>query len=94
MWSQTPQFTLTLKSAGGVDIDINVHHGVIKSLEAKGGSQVALEKIQATLVEQKLQDIGDWNEFLRSRIEPWDDGFTILADRLEELLPVPRLATI
>ncbi|KAF2690707.1 hypothetical protein K458DRAFT_438530 [Lentithecium fluviatile CBS 122367] len=93
MWSQTPQFTLTLQPYAGVDMDINVHHGIIKAINAKGsryGTDV-LDKIRPALVGQRLQDVGDWHTFLRSRIHPWDDGFDILGHHLENLIPIPKL---
>jgi hypothetical protein len=35
MWSQTPQFDLLLDKPDDIGIDMNVHHGIIKSLELK-----------------------------------------------------------
>lgn len=96
MWSQTPQFTLSIQPFGGVDVDMNVHHGVIKALDGDGGrdSTQMLEKFRYALMDQKLQDIGNWNAFLRSRIKPWDEKASVLANRLEELLPIPKMPRI
>ena len=73
---------------------MNVHHGVIKALKAKNGSPPddTLEELQTALVGQKLQDVGDWSQFLQSRIEPWHFDYEVFADRLETLLPVPQFA--
>ena len=92
MWSQTPQFTLILENLLGSTIEINVHHGIIKTLEAKAGqnSGDVFEELRAALVGQRLQDIGDWGQFLQSRIEPWHNAYEVIADRLETLLPVPQ----
>ena len=94
MWSQTPQFNLVLEGPAGTEIEMNVHHGIIKTLETKDGSPPGdlLEELQAALVGQKLQDVGDWSQFLQSRIEPWHSYYEVFADRLETLLPVPQFA--
>ncbi|OAG07535.1 uncharacterized protein CC84DRAFT_1087925 [Paraphaeosphaeria sporulosa] len=92
MWSQTPQFNIAFEGPARSEIDINVHHGIIKTLETKGGSfpDDMLHELQTALVGQKLQDIGDWSQCLQSRIEPWHSDYGIIADRLETLLPVPQ----
>ncbi|KAF2441784.1 hypothetical protein P171DRAFT_488223 [Karstenula rhodostoma CBS 690.94] len=93
MWSQTPQFDLVLEGPARSEIKINVHHGIIKTLETKGDSlpDDMLEELQTALVGQKLQDVGNWTQFLQSRIEPWHADYGVIADRLEILLPVPHL---
>ena len=62
MWSQTPQFDLLLDSSDDIGIDMNVRHGIIKSLDFKdsGMSIEAQEELRGVLVEQKLQDIRGW----------------------------------
>jgi lipoate-protein ligase A len=93
MWSQTPQFTLAFQFFGGVDINIDVHHGLIKALHGTGGldSISMVEKLQDALVNQRLQDIDNWDGFLRSRVKPWNDRCNSLVNRLEELLPIPNM---
>jgi lipoate-protein ligase A len=93
MWSQTPQFTLKLQAFDGVEFDVNVHHGVIKALDNSTGRNGSgmVEKIREALVDKRLQDIGDWNTFLRNRIQPWDEKCEFLAEQLEELLPIPKM---
>ncbi|KAF1964960.1 hypothetical protein BU23DRAFT_39373 [Bimuria novae-zelandiae CBS 107.79] len=92
MWSQTPQFTLLLEDLFGTTIEINVHHGTIQTLETKCDRDLGdmLEELRTALVGEKLQDIGDWVQFLQSRIEPWHSDYEIVADRLEKFLPVPQ----
>jgi len=93
MWSQTPQFTLKLEPFEGADLELNVHHGVIKALDGTCGpdGNQAVEKIRNALVGQKMQEIGNWNMFLRKRIQPWDDKCNSLTKRLEEMLPIPKM---
>ncbi|KAJ4294566.1 hypothetical protein N0V90_008257 [Kalmusia sp. IMI 367209] len=92
MWSQTPQFNLVVQTSTGSEIEINVHRGIIQTIEAKEAHVLGpvLEELQVALVGQNLQDIGDWSQFLQSRIEPWHNDYAILADRLENFLPLPQ----
>ena len=91
MWSQTPQFTLAFEGPGSSVLELNVHHGIIQTLEMKDGqvSGDTLDELRAALVGQKLQDIRDWSQFLQSRLEPWHSDYEIIANHLETLLPVP-----
>lgn len=93
MWSQTPQFNLLLEAQNDIGIDMNVHHGVIKSLDFDSSSEIpeALrEDLRRVLVGQRLQDIREWNSFLKTRLRTWDGRSSIFADRLERLLPIPQ----
>ena len=92
MWSQTPQFDIVFEGPSGSEMKINVHHGVVQTLESRGDrvSTDVVEELRAALVGQKLQDVGDWNQFLHSRIDPWHIDYEVIADRLEILLPVPQ----
>lgn len=92
MWSQTPQFDLLLDKPDDIGIDMNVHHGIIKSLELKRArlSPKSQEGLRAALLEQKLQDIDGWATFLQTRMGSLDDRTLTIAKRLEDLLPIPR----
>jgi lipoate-protein ligase A len=67
-------------------IDMNIHHGVIKSVDYSdhvyGADYEA--KVRSLLVGRKLQDIGDWHEFLRGH-----EGTDALAENLSRWLPIP-----
>jgi len=91
MWSQTPQFTLTLQPFVGAEIELTLHHGVFKTVDAKGDAlpNDILEKLRAALIDHKLSDIRDWDSFLCNCIGPWHDSFKLIASRLDNLLPVP-----
>ncbi|KAJ4357891.1 uncharacterized protein N0V89_002468 [Didymosphaeria variabile] len=93
MWSQTPQFTLLLEGPARTEIEVDVRHGIIQAIETKGDRVPAkmLEELRMALIGQKLRHIGDWTQFLQSRIEPWHSDYGVIADRLETLLPVPQL---
>lgn len=93
MWSQTPQFDLLLDSDSDVGISMNVHHGIIKSLEFNNDSipRKTLEELRDVLLGQKLQDIGRWEPFLQRRLRRWDKPVAKMAKRLDEVLPVPKL---
>jgi lipoate-protein ligase A len=92
MWSQTPQFDLLLDASDDVGITMNVHHGIIKSLELKHSrlSPKTQEEMRAALTEQKLQDIPDWTAFLQDRLRHQDDRTVKIAKRLDELIPIPK----
>lgn len=92
MWSQTPQFNLVVETATGADIEIDVKRGVIQAVEAKDAEtqNSMLVELQAALVGQNLQDIGDWTDFLQSRIVPFDEHYEAIAHRLETLLSAPQ----
>ena len=93
MWSQTPQFDLSLDPSDDVGIGMNVHHGIIKSLEFKD-SRIAVETqddLRQVLLQQKLQDIGEWEPFLQDRLKTWDEPLAQLAKRLDTVLPIPEL---
>lgn len=93
MWSQTPQFDLLLDSSSDVGISMNVHHGIIKSLDFENDRipRKTQEELRHVLVERKLQDIGGWEPYLQSRLRRWDEPVAVIARRLDELLPVPKL---
>jgi lipoate-protein ligase A len=94
MWSQTPQFTLKFQPFDGAKLEMNVQHGVIKNLEGyfySPASYTHIEKIRVALIDQKLQDIGDWNVYLRKHIQPWDKECSLIAKQLNELLPIPKM---
>jgi lipoate-protein ligase A len=92
MWSQTPQFDVLLNTPNDVGITMNVHHGIIKSLELKYSrlSPKVQEQLRAALVEQKLQDISNWTAFLQHRLTHPDDRTAAIAKRLDELVPIPK----
>ncbi|KAF2704875.1 hypothetical protein K504DRAFT_472169 [Pleomassaria siparia CBS 279.74] len=96
MWSQTPQFTLTLHLSDDIAIDVNVHHGVIKAFDPKNGqsSTTTIDKVRSVVLDQKLQDIHDWHEFLKSHTIPWNQESAIIADLLEKFMPVPKLSKV
>lgn len=90
MWAQTPQFSVKVDVLGDADIDMNVHHGVIKTFEVDPQHESEIhQELRSALVDQKLQNIGDWTTFLQARVEKWDAQCSAIADRLEELMPVP-----
>jgi lipoate-protein ligase A len=94
MWAQTPQFTLKFQPFDGAKLEMNVQHGVIKNLEGyfySPASYTHIEKIRVALIDQKLQDIGDWNVYLRKHIQPWDKECSLIAKQLNELLPIPKM---
>jgi lipoate-protein ligase A len=94
MWSQTPQFTLKFQPFNGAKLEMNVQHGVIKNLEGyfySPASYTHIEKIRVALIDQKLQDIGDWNVYLWKHIQPWDKECSLIAKQLNELLPIPKM---
>ncbi|OAL48566.1 lipoate-protein ligase A [Pyrenochaeta sp. DS3sAY3a] len=95
MWSQTPQFNLLLEPQNDLGIDMNVYHGIIKSLDFNSSSRVPetlREELRRVLVDQRLQDIRKWNPFLKNRLRTWNDHSNDFADRLEGLLPIPQLS--
>jgi len=96
MWSQTPQFDLLLDSSSDVGISMNVHHGVIKSLDFLNDliARKTQEELRHVLVEKKLQDIGEWAPYLQHRLRRWDEPVAKIAKRLEEILPVPKLYNV
>jgi lipoate-protein ligase A len=93
MWSQTPQFDLLLDSSDDIGITMNVHHGIIKSLELKHSrlSPRAQEELRKILVEQKLQDVRNWTVYLQHRLGDLDHRTATIAQRLNELMPLPQL---
>jgi lipoate-protein ligase A len=95
MWSQTPQFNLLLEPQNDIGIDMNVHHGIIKSLDFNSSSRIPetlREELRRVLVDQRLQDIRKWNPFLKDRLRTWNNRSNEFADRLEGLLPIPQLS--
>ncbi|KAF2833584.1 hypothetical protein CC86DRAFT_11837 [Ophiobolus disseminans] len=94
MWSQTPQFDLLLDTPDDIGIDMNVHHGIIESLELKRSrlSRTAQEDLKKALLEQKVQDIDNWTTFLQDRIGDLDERTLMIAKRLDQLIPIPKLA--
>lgn len=73
---------------------MNVHHGIIKSLELKDSrlSRRAQEHVRKALLEQKLQDIPNWTRFLQDSMGSLDERTWTIANRLDQLIPVPKLA--
>jgi lipoate-protein ligase A len=96
MWSQTPQFDLLLNASDDIGIDMNVHHGIIKSLDFKDSpmSSGSQDEMKSALVGQKLQDIHQWTTFLQGRVGSLDGQTSTIAKRLDQLLPVPKLAGV
>lgn len=95
MWSQTPQFNLLLEPQHDIGINMNVHHGIIKSLDFDSNSkipEVLRQDLHRVLVEQRLRDIRAWRLFLQKRLRTWNDQSIQFADRLDELLPIPQLS--
>lgn len=93
MWSQTPQFDLVLDASSDVGICMNVHHGVIQSLDFMDDriAKETQEELRHVLVEEKLQKIGRWAPYLQLRLRRWDESVARIAERLEAILPVPKL---
>jgi lipoate-protein ligase A len=93
MWSQTPQFDLLLDASDDIGIDMNVHHGIIKSLDFKDSriSSKVQDEMRIALIEQKLQNIRHWATFLQDRMGSLDDPTAMIVKRLDELLPMPKL---
>jgi lipoate-protein ligase A len=94
MWSQTPQFDLLLDASDDIGISMSVQHGIIKSLELKDSrlSSKVQEKLRKALLEQKLQDVHNWSAFLRDRLGRLDAPISRVAKRLDQLIPIPKLA--
>lgn len=74
---------------------MNVQHGIIKSLDFKGAqlSTQMQEAMLAALLEQKLQDVRNWSSFLQNSLGRLDGPALSMAQRLDELLPVPRITS-
>jgi lipoate-protein ligase A len=90
MWAQTPQFSVKIDGLSDGDIDMNVHHGIIKNFEVDARYESEMhDEIRSALVGQKLQDISDWTALLESRVQNWDARYSAIADRLDELMPIP-----
>ncbi|KAL1797166.1 hypothetical protein ACET3X_003772 [Alternaria dauci] len=94
MWSQTPRFNLTLDPKDDIGIQMEVHHGVIKSLEFEGSHlpDDARTALQTALVGMKLQHVWDSNTFRQISDRSRNDQLATAARRLQVLLPVPRLS--
>lgn len=91
MWAQTPQFDVKLDFVDRPEIAINVHHGIIKSFDVEAHAiDETYEDLRAALVGTKLQDVTDWSMLLQANVEPFNDQCAAIAQRLEELLPVPE----
>ncbi len=93
MWSQTPQFDVDLSGSDDVGLHLNVQHGIIKDMKF-GATEIAdevQEDLRTVLVGQKLQDIREWTLFLRRHLAVWDQQSTAIAQRLDQVLPVPYL---
>jgi lipoate-protein ligase A len=95
MWSQTPQFDLLLDTPEDIGISMNVHHGIVKSMHLKHSrlSPRTQDELRRALVEQKVHHVRDWSTFLQNRLGNLDAPTLIIAKRLNELIPVPKLAT-
>jgi lipoate-protein ligase A len=91
MWAQTPQFDVTLDFVGGPEITMKVQHGSIKSFDVETHAiDDTHEDLRVALVGTKLQDVTDWSMLLQANVEPFNDRCAAVAQRLEELLPVPE----
>lgn len=91
MWAQTPQFDVKLDFLGEPEINMNVHHGVIKSFDVEAGSfDETHEDLRSALVGTKLQDVTDWTMLLQASVEPFNERCASVATRLEDLLPIPE----
>ncbi len=91
MWAQTPQFDVKLDFVDGPEIIVNVHHGVIKSVNVEAEFlDETHQDICSALVGSKLQDVRDWAMLLQAYVEPFNKRCVAVAKRLEELLPVPE----
>jgi lipoate-protein ligase A len=95
--SQTPQFVLKVdsrnppsKKNAGAHIDMDVHHGVIKSFDfdAANISSTTVNAVRTLLVDRKLQDVVDWHDLLHANVH--GDGISTIASYLEEFLPIPN----
>ena len=93
MWSQTPQFDLLLDVSEDVGISMDVHHGIIKSVELKHSRlpPKEQEELRNILLEQKLQDIRVWSDFMGDRLGGLSERTSTIAKRLDQLLPIPKL---
>jgi lipoate-protein ligase A len=93
MWSQTPQFDLELDATDDIGISMNVQHGIIKGLKLKDSHLPAgtQEDMRGALLEQKLQDVRNWLNFLQDRFGDLDEPTMKVAKRLDQLLPVPKI---
>ena len=93
MWSQTPAFRLVLDPINDIGIEMKVHHGVIKSLEFENPNlpDKSRAALRTALVGLKIQDIRNWTSFLEKRVRSWDQRLETVANRLDELLPIPGI---
>lgn len=93
MWSQTPRFSLVLDPKDDIGLHMEVHHGLIKSLDFENSNlpDSALAALRTTLVGMKLQDLWSSETFLQSNDPSENDHFVTVVRRLHELLPVPAL---
>lgn len=93
MWSQTPQFDLSLDTSSDVGVDMNVRHGAVNALTFKDDRiPKELQKvIRSALLNRKLQDVGDWMSFLESELDSWDEPTVLFFQRLNEIMPIPKL---
>jgi lipoate-protein ligase A len=93
MWSQTPRFNLMLDPKDDIGLQMEVHHGVIKSLEFEGSDlpDNARTALRTALVGMKLQHVWNSNMFRQISDQTQNDQLAIAARRLKALLPVPSL---
>ncbi|KAF2266733.1 hypothetical protein CC78DRAFT_458637 [Lojkania enalia] len=93
IYSQTPQFTFNYHPSDKLGIDMTIHHGVIKTCDLKHNNSAGntIEDMREALLEQKLQNIQCWYQFLRSRVKSWDSMSATIAESLEGYLPLPEL---
>lgn len=66
-----------------------VRHGEIHELHGDDGRLPILQK---ALVGQKIHDIRDWSEHLKSHVDPWTENEDVLARQLRSYLPFPQLS--
>lgn len=93
MWSQTPQFDLQLQPNKDIGVNMNIHHGIIKSLDMNDSrlSAAAQTCLRSMLLNQKLQDISKWTTFLQKKLGNLDKDTLAVAKRMDEILPIPKL---
>ncbi|KAG9186333.1 lipoate---protein ligase [Alternaria panax] len=89
MWSQTPRFSLVLDPKDDVGLQMEVHHGVIKTLEFDNSrlSDHNRTALRAALVGIKLQDVWNSDMILQISNRTQTTQLVTVARRLQELLP-------
>jgi lipoate---protein ligase len=77
----------------GAHLNMNVHHGIIKSFEyaSAGVANSTVEAVQSLLVGRKLQDLHSWHDLLNNKISDEHSGSEDIANCLDKLLPIPEV---